>query len=125
MPRPVVIASPGVLSDADYAQLVGLAYSDKIAGMRAILAEVAATRTLQQQRLLGAFTWVEGVGQGGEYLFVGSAPPTLQRHTIVVIMADGKVYKMMPSGLAALIAHGPPKIFDYDLRAGNGVLMAT
>ncbi len=87
--------------------------------------EVAATRTTQQLARAGPFRWEEGVGQQGEHLFIGAAPPSLQLHTVVVIMADGKVYKMWPSGLRGIISQGPPKVIDYDLQLGMGVLMVS
>jgi hypothetical protein len=120
----VMLASPGRLSDADYQQLVGLTVADKIDKMKAILTEVAATRTPQLIAALGPFRFVEGVGSFGEHLFIGAAAPTLQLYTVVIIKATGEVYKMQPSGLKGVVSQGPPKVYDYDLQSGMGVLMA-
>src|SRR5438045_2119421 len=122
-PRPVTLALPGELSDADYAQLQGLTVPDKILQMRAILTHVSATRTAQQTAALGPFRWVEAVGAAGEFLFIGAAPPQLHKHTVVIILADGMVYNMWPSGLKGVLAQGPPKVIDFDLQSGNARLM--
>lgn len=125
VPRSVVLASPATLSDADYAMLNGLSVPDKILQMKAILTEVAATRTPQQLAQRGPFRRDEGVGTAGEHIFIGQAPPTLQLHTVIVIKADGTVYKMWPSGLKGLLSQGPPKVIDYDLQQGSGQLMVS
>jgi hypothetical protein len=120
-----MLKSPGQLSDADYQQLAGLTVADKILKMRAILMEVAATRTPQQLAAHGPFRFVEGVGSFGESLFIGAAPPSLQLYTVVIIKTNGEVYKMRPSGLQGVISHGFPKVYDYDLQLGMGVLMVS
>jgi len=124
-PRPVTLTTSGVLSDVDYAQLNGLNVTEKIQQMRGILREVRATRTPQQIQQFGPFRWDEAVGLSAEYLFIGAAPPTLQRHTVVLIMADGKVYKMYPAGITGLVSPGPPKVVAYDLQKGKAQLMVS
>lgn len=124
-PVPVTLASPGEFSDADYVQLGGLTVPEKILQMRGILTEVRATRIPQQLTLAGPFRWDEAVGASGEYLFIGAAPPQLQRHTVVLIMPDGKVYKMYPAGITGLLALGPPKVVGYDLQLGKAQLVVS
>jgi hypothetical protein len=102
----MALVVPGELSDADYQQLAGMSVQNKISRMRAILTEVAATRTTQQLAAIGPFKFVEGIGTNGEHLFIGSAPPSLQRHTVIVIGSNGEVHKMWPSGLNGVILKG-------------------
>jgi hypothetical protein len=124
-PKPVTLAMPGVLSPADFAQLHGLTVPDKILQMRGILTGVRATRTLQQVAQFGQFSWDEAVGPSGEMLFIGPAPPTVKRRTVVVIMTTGEVYAMFPVGLTGLISQGPPKVVGFDLQKGQAQLMAS
>ncbi len=45
---PVTLANPGVISAADYAQLKGLTFPEKVQQMLGILRQAPATRTQQQ-----------------------------------------------------------------------------
>jgi hypothetical protein len=123
----VSIAAPGVLSAADYAQLAGLSFADKVRQMRAFLNEVKATRTPQQVAQLGPFRWQEAIGQSGEVLFIGQgAPRTTNRPTVIVIKGhNGEVYRMLPAGLKGVISQGPPRVIDFDLNAGQAQLMVV
>ncbi len=118
-PKPVSLAHPGKLSDADYAQLSGLTPAEKIRHLRGILNQVQATRISPK----GSFVWIEGVGLYGEHLFIGPAPLGSQFYTVVVIEPNGDVWKMQPVGIKGVVSQGPPQVFDFDLRMGNGVLM--
>jgi hypothetical protein len=121
-----MLANPGFLSAADFAQLQGLAFDEKIRLMRAILNEVRQTRTAQQIAQFGRFTWQEMGGPKGEVVFMGQgAPATTMRPTVVVIFRDGRVYRMLPAGITNTISMGPPRIVDVDLQLGTAQLMVT
>jgi hypothetical protein len=121
-----MLVTPGLLSASDYAQLKGLQFDQKVRHMRAILAEVKATRTPQQVALLGSFTWEEAIGPFAEVIFIGQgAPGSTSRPTVVVIKRNGEVYRMLPRGLAGVMSQGPPKQVAYDLQVGQAQLMAV
>jgi hypothetical protein len=125
-PRPVSLANPGAVSAADYGQLKGLSFAEKVQQMRGILQEAKATRTQQQLKQSGPFLWSEGVGQRGEMLFIGAGFPAITRFpTVIVIMTTGEVYRMQPSGLRGVVSQGPPTVVDYDLNLGNAQLMVS
>ncbi len=124
-PKPVALANPGVLSAADYGQLKGLTVDEKIQQMRAILEEVRATRTPQQIAQFGQFIWEEADGPSGEAIFIGAAPLSFKRPTVIIIGTDGKVHRMLAAGLTGLISQGPPKIVDFDLNKGMAQLMVS
>ena len=121
-----MLATPGLLSAADYAQLSGLTFDQKVRQMRAILAEVRATRTPQQLIRFGPFTWEEALGPSAEAVFIGQgAPATTRRPTVIVIMRNGEVFRMLPTGLTGVVSQGPPKEVSYDLQLGQAQLMVT
>lgn len=94
--------------------------------MRDILNEVRGTRTPQQVAQFGGFTWQEMGGPTGEVVFMGQgAPATTARPTVVVVFRDGRVYRMLPTGITNTISVGPPRTVDIDLRLRNAQLMAT
>jgi hypothetical protein len=121
-----MLANPGFLTAADFSQLQGLAFDEKVRQMRAILSEVRQSRTPQQIAQFGRFTWQEMGGPKGEVLFMGQgAPPVTMRPTVVVISCDGRVYRMLPTGITNTISLGPPRIVDIDLQLGNAQLMVS
>lgn len=118
--------NPGFLSAADFGQLQGLAFDEKVRLMRAILNEVRQSRTPQQIAQFGRFTWQEMVGSTGEVVFLGQGAPTsTTRPTAVVICRDGRVYRMLPTGITNTISAGPPRMVDIDLQLGNAQLMVS
>jgi hypothetical protein len=121
-----MLANPGFLSAADFAQLQGLAFDEKVRLTRAILNEVRQTRSPQQNAQFGRFTWQEMGGPMGEVIFMGQgAPASTTRPTVVVIFRDGRVYRMLPAGITNTISVGPPRIVDFDLQLGNAQLMVS
>jgi hypothetical protein len=121
-----MLANPGFLSAADFTQLQGLAFDEKIRLMRAILDEVRQTRTPQQIVQFGWFTWQEMGGPNAEVIFMGQGAPATTTHpTVVVIFRDGRVYRMLPIGITNTVSVGPPRIVDIDLQLGNAQLMVT
>ena len=93
---------------------------------RAILAEVKATRTPQEIAQFGTFLWEEAIGPRAEVIFIGQgAPATTTRPTVVVILRTGQVYRMLPTGLTAIVSQGPPKEVSYDLQLGQAQLMVS
>jgi hypothetical protein len=121
-----MLANPGFLSAADFGQLQGLTFDEKVRRMRAILNEGRQTRTPQQVAQLGMFTWQEMSGSKAEVIFMGQgAPATTVRPTVVVIPRDGRVYRMWPAGITNTIAVGPPRMVDIDLQLGNAQLMVS
>jgi hypothetical protein len=94
--------------------------------MRALLNEVRATRTPQQTAILGQFFWEEAIGPSAEVVFIGQgAAANTMRPTVVVILTDGKVYRMLPKGLTGVISQGPPKVVGLDLQQGIAQLMVS
>jgi hypothetical protein len=121
-----MLANPGFLSAADFAQLQGLAFDEKVRLMRSILNDVRRTRTPQQIAQFGTFTWQEMSGPKAEVIFMGQgAPATTTRPTVAVIFRDGRVYRMLPAGITNTISVGPPRMVDIDLQLGNAQLMVS
>jgi hypothetical protein len=119
-----MLANPGFLSAADFAQVQGLAFDEKVRVMRALLNEVRQTRTPQQIAQLGTFAWQEMGGPAGEVIFTGQGvPAATTRPTVVVVRRDGRVYRMLPTGITNTIAIGPPRMVDIDLAMGAAQLM--
>ena len=122
--KPVELANPGRLSAADYAQLEGLSFGDKVRQMRAILNRAIATRSPQQVEQLGPFRFQEMLGPNGEEIFMGQgAPATTTVPTVTVITPQGQTYRMRPLGVTGVASPGPPLMVSYDLQLGNAELM--
>jgi len=125
-PKPVTLSNPPFLTAADYQQLIGLFFADKVVQMRGILTAVAASRTPADRAKYGDFLWVEGVGPGLEVLFIGQGGPAAMNYpTVTIIARNGEVYRMKHGGITNSDLTKIPKEYTYDLVLGNAQLMVS